>query len=140
VGSQHHEVSGGVNRAVAAGWDHVMLPRSCFDDTKGIMAVQELTGWSASNAIGASTGEEAQRQNVRTHHVQHCTSATAPQPQAATGRLAAHSADLHMRQLIHVAAVRLQYAAGCAELVAWLIRGGAQALWCTVCTGSGHFL
>lgn len=60
VGSQHHEVSGGVNRAVAAGWDHVMLPRSCFDDTKGIMAVQELTGWSASNAIGANTGDEAQ--------------------------------------------------------------------------------
>jgi hypothetical protein len=57
VGSQHHEVSGGVNSAVAAGWDHVLLPRSCFDDTKGIMAVQELTGWSASSAVaGPSTG------------------------------------------------------------------------------------
>jgi hypothetical protein len=57
VSSQHHEVAGGVNSAVATGWDHVLLPRSCFDDTKGIMAVQDLTGWSASSAVaGASTG------------------------------------------------------------------------------------
>lgn len=54
VASSHHEVSGGINRAVAAGWDHALLPRSCFDDTKGILAVQELTGWSASGAGAAA--------------------------------------------------------------------------------------
>lgn len=56
VASSHHEVSGGINRAVAAGWDHALLPRSCFDDTKGILAVQELTGWSASGAAAAAGG------------------------------------------------------------------------------------
>lgn len=56
MGSQHHEVSGGVNAVVAAACDHVLLPRSCFDDTKGILAVQELTGWSANTTTASTTG------------------------------------------------------------------------------------
>jgi hypothetical protein len=48
VGSLHHEVAGaaGVNQVTAAAWEQVHLARSAFDDTKGILAVQELTGWN----------------------------------------------------------------------------------------------
>uniref|UniRef100_A0A383WQ55 DNA mismatch repair proteins mutS family domain-containing protein n=1 Tax=Tetradesmus obliquus TaxID=3088 RepID=A0A383WQ55_TETOB len=55
VGSLHHEVAGaaGVNQVTAAAWEQVHLARSAFDDTKGILAVQELTGW---NDMGASSG------------------------------------------------------------------------------------
>lgn len=56
VGSQHHEVSGGLNQALAASWDHALLPRSCFDDTKGILAVQEATGCSAEAFGTAGAG------------------------------------------------------------------------------------
>jgi hypothetical protein len=77
VGSQHHEVSGGVNAAIAAGWDHALLLRSCFDDTKGILAVQEATGWSPdgaaaklSTAAGGNGGSGAgSRALLKSHYL-----------------------------------------------------------------------
>jgi DNA mismatch repair ATPase MutS len=58
VGSLHHEVAGaaGVNQVTAAAWEQVHLARSVFDDTKGILAVQELTGWNdmAQGGSGSS--------------------------------------------------------------------------------------
>jgi hypothetical protein len=62
VGSLHHEVAGaaGVNQVTAAAWEQVHFARSAFDDTKGILAVQEFTGWidmgngSNSGAAGAA--------------------------------------------------------------------------------------
>jgi DNA mismatch repair ATPase MutS len=60
VGSLHHEVAGaaGVNQVTAAAWEQVHLARSAFDDTKGILAVQELTGWNDSGGglAGAAAG------------------------------------------------------------------------------------
>lgn len=63
VGSLHHEFAGaaGLNQVTAAAWEQVPLSRSAFDDTKGILAVQELTGWSDSSngAAAASSGAGA---------------------------------------------------------------------------------
>ncbi|KAF8065536.1 wdr82 [Scenedesmus sp. PABB004] len=47
VGGGHHEVAGaaGVNQlTAAAGWEQVALPRSAFDDAKGILTVHEAAG------------------------------------------------------------------------------------------------
>jgi hypothetical protein len=63
VGSMHHEVAGaaGVNQVTAAAWEQVHLSRSAFDDTKGILAVQELTGWNdmANGGMGSSSAAGA---------------------------------------------------------------------------------
>lgn len=62
VGSTHHEVAGaaGVNQVTAQAWEQVPLVRSAFDDTKGILAVQELTGWNEqSSSSGLQDGMPA---------------------------------------------------------------------------------
>jgi hypothetical protein len=81
VGSTHHEVSlsGGLNHAISAGWDHVLLPRSCFDDTKGILAVQDATGWApdagvsgaaaAAAGAGAPTAVAGSRALLKSHYL-----------------------------------------------------------------------
>ncbi len=58
VGGKHHEIAGagGVNAATAGAWSQSCAPRAAFDDTAGIIAVQELTGWAPAGAVpGAGT-------------------------------------------------------------------------------------
>lgn len=61
VGSTHHEVAGtaSVNQVLAQAWDQVPLARSAFDDTKGILAVQELTGWKEQDGHSLQDGAPA---------------------------------------------------------------------------------
>eukprot|EP00879_Flechtneria_rotunda_P022276 GHRR01023502.1.p1 GENE.GHRR01023502.1~~GHRR01023502.1.p1 ORF type:complete len:407 (+),score=144.07 GHRR01023502.1:71-1291(+) len=74
VGSNHHEVAGaaGVNQVTAAAWAQVPLPRSAFDDTKGILAVEELTGWSCGNggtALAEASAAEVGQGLHKSHYL-----------------------------------------------------------------------
>jgi hypothetical protein len=56
VGSQHHEVMGatGLNQIMAASWSLAQLPRCAFDDTKGILIVEELASGSEQGTAAAA--------------------------------------------------------------------------------------